>query len=128
MIGRQVDGIIYATLAAAVGHGARATCSASGSCCSTASTRRPTCPSVMPDDVMGGRVAARGPAGRRVSTEAIYVVGEDPDDLVVAGPGAARRGAADDWARRVSSSRAWCRATWAVTPAYDAVSALAGRG
>ena len=41
MLDRQVDGIIYATLAARSRHGA-ARPAASGPCCSTASTRRPT--------------------------------------------------------------------------------------
>ena len=47
-------------------------------------------PSVMPDDVMGGRVAAQALLDAGVA-DGIYVVGEDPDDTVVAGPDAARR-------------------------------------
>ena len=47
-------------------------------------------PSVMPDDVMGGRVGGRRAAGRWRRTDGIYVVGEDPSDAVVAGPRASR--------------------------------------
>ena len=84
-------------------------------------------PSVMPDDVMGGRVAAQAllDAGVRA---AIYVVGEDPDDMVVAGPAAARRGSARRMGAAGLELAGTVSCTWAVRPAYDAVSALARPG
>ena len=125
MIGRQVDGIIYATLAA---RSVTVPRDLFGQRVVLLNCVDPQAdlPSVMPDDVMGGRVAAQALLDAGVD-EAIYVVGEDPDDLVVAGP------ARLDGVRQTMSAAGLELAgtvacTWAVTPAYDAVSALLAGG
>jgi LacI family transcriptional regulator len=125
MLGRQVDGIVYATLAAQAVTvppqlaGQRVVLL---NCVDPATDL----PSVMPDDMMGGRVAAQAllDAG---CTEAIFVVGEDPSDSVVAGLTrlAGVHGALEEAGTELAG-QVLC--SWDVTPAYDAVSAWLGRG
>ena len=121
MIDRQVDGIIYATLAARRSP-SRAACAASGSCCSTASTRdRPPVGDARRRDGRPGR--GPGPAGRRVSTR------RSTSSARTRRPGGRRARLRLDGVRQAHGrcgprrSRAWCRARGRSTPAYDAVSA-----
>ena len=125
MIGRQVDGIIYATLAARSVTVPRDLFGQRVVLLNCVDPQADLA-SVMPDDVMGGRVAAQALLDAGVD-EAIYVVGEDPDDLVVAGP--ARLDGVRQTMRSAGLELAGTVAcTWAVTPAYDAVSALLAGG
>ena len=120
MLERQVDGIIYATLAARA-VSAPSALRGQRAVLLNCIDREADLPSVMPDDVLGGRVAADAllAAG---CTDGIYVVGEDPSDTVVAGPARlegvhAALGAAGVPLAGVVACE------WAVTSAYDAVSA-----
>ena len=124
MLGRQVDGIVYATLAAraiTIPPGLAGQRVVLLNCMDPGADL----PSVMPDDVLGGRVAARAllDAG---CTERIYVVGEDPSDTVVAGP--ARLAGVHDELREAGLDLAGVvPCEWGVTQAHDAVAAwLAG--
>ena len=76
MLDRQVDGIIYATLAARA-VSAPSALRGQRAVLLNCIDRDADLPAVMPDDVMGGRVAAEAllAAG---CTDGIYVVGEDP--------------------------------------------------
>ena len=84
MIGRQVDGIIYATLAA---RSVTVPRDLFGQRVVLLNCVDPQAdlPSVMPDDVMGGRVAAQALLDAGVH-DAIYVVGEDPAHGALADP------------------------------------------
>jgi LacI family transcriptional regulator len=82
LLGRQVDGIIYATLSTRVARVPRAL---SGHAvvlvnCTTAGRRLPA---ILPDEVAAGRSAAEAllRAGHR---QGIYVVGERPDEVIAA--------------------------------------------
>lgn len=124
MLERQVDGILYATLAA---RRVTAPAALAGQRAVLLNCVDPDSglPSVMPDDVDGGRVAAQAllDAGCR---EGIFVVGEDPDLSVLAGP--ARLAGVQEALRASGAEPAGVLACeWAVTPAYVALSAgLAG--
>jgi LacI family transcriptional regulator len=125
MLERQVDGILYATLAArsvtapAALVGQRAVLL---NCVDPASDL----PSVMPDDVLGGRVAAQAllATGCR---DGVYVVGEDPDDNVLAGP-ARLTGVLEAFHAAGVELAGVIASEWAVTAAYDAVSACLESG
>jgi LacI family transcriptional regulator len=120
MLDRQVDGIIYATLAARA-VSAPAALRGQRAVLLNCIDRESDLPSVMPDDVMGGRVAAEAllAAG---CTDGIYVVGEDPSDAVVAGP--ARLEGVHQALRSAGVPLAGVVACeWAVNASYDAVSA-----
>ena len=120
MLERQVDGIIYATLAARA-VSAPSALRGQRAVLLNCIDRDADLPSVMPDDVMGGRVAAEAllAAG---CTDGIYVVGEDPSDTVVAGP--ARLEGVHQALRAAGVPLAGVVACeWAVTASYDAVSA-----
>jgi LacI family transcriptional regulator len=125
MLGRQVDGIVYATLAAQAVTlppellGQRVVLL---NCLDPATELT----SVMPDDVMGGRVAAQAllDAG---CTGDIYVVGEDPSDTVVAGP-ARLAGVHDALEESGAELAGVVPCYWDVTTAYDAVSAWLADG
>lgn len=125
MLDRQVDGIVYATLAA------RAVTVPAGlvgqrvvllNCVDPAAE----VPSVMPDDVLGGRVAARAliDAG---CTEEIYVVGEEPSDAVVAG--LSRLAGIHDELRGVGVELSGVvAAEWSVPAAYEVLSGWLDEG
>jgi LacI family transcriptional regulator len=125
MLGRQVDGIVYATLAARavtvpgelVGHRVVLLNCVDPSADIT---------SVMPDDVMGGRVAARALLDAGCS-DGIYVVGEDPSDAVVAGP-ARLAGVHDTLEESGVELAGVIPCTWDVPLAYDAMSSWLGEG
>jgi LacI family transcriptional regulator len=125
MLDRQVDGIVYATLAA---RSVTVPPSLMGQrvVLLNCVARDEALPSVMPDDVMGGRVAAQALVDAGCGA-AIYVVGEDPDANVVAGPArlVGVREALEDARLELAGV---VRCDWAVTAAYDAVSAWLGAG
>ena len=119
MLDRQVDGIIYATLAARA-VSAPAALRGQRAVLLNCIDRDADLPSVMPDDVMGGRVAAEAllAAG---CTDGIYVVGEDPSDAVVAGP-ARLEGVRQALGAAGVPLAGVVPCEWAVTASYDAVS------
>jgi LacI family transcriptional regulator len=125
MLDRQVDGILYATLAARAVTVPQALLGQRAvllNCVDPATDL----PSVMPDDVLGGRVAARAllDAG---CTEGIHVVGEEPSDAVVAG--LSRLAGVHDELRGAGVELAGVVATgWSAPAAYDAMSAWLAAG
>jgi LacI family transcriptional regulator len=125
MLGRQVDGIVYATLAA---RAVTVPAELVGQRVVLLNCVDPSAeiPSVMPDDVMGGRVAAQAllDAG---CADGIFVVGEDPSDTVVAGP-ARLAGVHDALEESGAGLAGVVPCYWDVTTAYDAVSAWLGNG
>ena len=125
MIGRQVDGIVYATLAARAVTVPRSLIGQRVVLLNCVDENAGL-PSVMPDDVAGGRVAARAllDAG---CTEQLYVVGEDPSDAVVAGP-ARLTGIHAELGEAGVELAGVVACVWDVNPAYDAVSAWLAAG
>ena len=120
MLDRQVDGIVYATLAARSGT-VPESLAGQRVVLLNCVARDGALPSVMPDDVMGGRVAAQALVDAGCET-AIYAVGEDPDAHVVAGP-ARLAGVREALESADLELAGVVRCDWAVTAAYDAVSA-----
>jgi LacI family transcriptional regulator len=124
MLDRQVDGIVYATLATSavtVPAGLRTHRAVLLNCVDTEARL----PAVVPDELEGGRTAARAilEAGHR---HGIYVVGEEDAAGTIAGrlrlQGIRRRLAEED-----CSLAGVVASTWSVSPAYDAVSELLAR-
>ncbi len=118
MVDRQVDGIIYATLAASsvqVPEALRGVRSVLLNCVDPDLAL----PAVLPDDVTGGRMAVDHLVSAGVTGE-VYVVGEDPTPEATAGPdrlrGIVARLGEVGW-----TLSGVVRCPWDVGPAYDAV-------
>lgn len=125
MVDRQVDGIIYATLAASsvrVPEALRGVRSVLLNCIDPDQDL----PAVLPDDEAGGRMAVDHLVSAGVTGE-IYVVGDDPSPEVTAGR---------DRLRGISAALTkadWplagvVRCPWAVAPAHDAVASWLSTG
>ena len=109
MLDRQVDGILYATLATSEVDGAPAAGRPPGG---DAQLPRPDGhgpgrASPTSSRAAGRRQALLIAAGRE---RRVRVVGEDTDPRAIAGPLRLAGSAASGWPRSASSSRAWCRA------------------
>jgi LacI family transcriptional regulator len=125
MLDRQVDGILYATVAASrveLPEQLRVGRTVLLNCVDPAADL----PHVVPDDVLGGRMAAEHLLAARVA-ETVFVVGEDPTPEATAGTerleGIARalRGAG-------ASISGVVPCLWDVEPAFDAVSSWLATG
>lgn len=125
MLGRRVDGIVYSTLVtsriaapAALRHLPAVLLN-----CVDPST---DLPAVLPDEHEGGRTAVRELlAGERV--EQVWVVGQDPNPLALAGPERVA-GIEDALAGAGLSLQGVVPCDWDVRPAYDAVIAFLRQG
>jgi LacI family transcriptional regulator len=125
MLDRQVDGIVYATLATrsvTVATGLRKHRAVLLNCVDL----EVGLPGVVPDELEGGRTAAAAilEGGHR---HGIYVVGEEEAAGTIAG-GLRMRGIRRRLAEDGCSLAGVVASSWSVSPAYDAVSGLLTRG
>jgi LacI family transcriptional regulator len=125
MLDRQVDGVLYATVVASrveLPEILRTTRTVLLNCVDPAIDL----PGVVPDDVVGGRMAAEHLLGVGIA-RSVYVVGEDPTPEATAG-GERMEGITAALTEAGESLAGVVPCAWDVAPAFDAVSAWLDTG
>lgn len=125
MLDRRVDGIVFVTLATCVIPVPKLLDQQRTVLLNCADVKGEFS-SVVPNEYQGGRTAARAliDAGR---ADAVWVIGEDPDPFVVAGP-ERMRGLADELGVSGLALAGLLRCDWTVIPAYEATLELLDSG